>query len=168
MGTVPEGEDGRGAGPHGVCRVHLLSGTHRAPERPDRSTRRDLMAGKIIGGTAGSLTSVLRRRQWWRLPQSFLRARARPPARPAGPDDQAERFHRLRYHLGRGRRAREAGHFERGVDEARQALGLNPSDPWALALLGQCLERQRATDLDGARRAFERAWALDPANGYFV
>jgi hypothetical protein len=35
-------------------------------------------------------------------------------------------------------------------------------------LLGQCLARQRRPDLDGARRALERACALDPANGYFV
>jgi tetratricopeptide (TPR) repeat protein len=163
---VPEGEVGRGAGPHGVCRFDVLSGTHRAPQRPDRSKRRDLMVSTNIGGTAGSLAVVLRQRQWWRLPARFWSVRR--PAQQTGSDDQAERHHRFRYHLGRGRRAREAGRFEHGAAEARKAVALNPGDPWALALLGQCLQQQRATDLDGARRAFERAWALDPTNGYFV
>jgi len=54
------------------------------------------------------------------------------------------------------------------VAEARQAVALYPSDPWALALLGQCLQRQRASDPVGARRALERAWTLDQTNGYFV
>jgi len=37
-----------------------------------------------------------------------------------------------------------------------------------MALLGQCLARQRKPDLDYARRALECARALDPTNGYFV
>jgi hypothetical protein len=78
------------------------------------------------------------------------------------------RSDRFRYHLGRGRRAREVGSFERGVVEARRALALNGGDPWAYALLGQCLQRQRVSDLSGARLALERACALDPGNGYFV
>jgi hypothetical protein len=45
---------------------------------------------------------------------------------------------------------------------------LTPNDPWALALLGQCLQRQCASDLVGARRALERARSLEPTNGYFV
>lgn len=86
----------------------------------------------------------------------------------ANVEDDAERSDQFRYHLGRGRRAREVGRFERGAAEARRALALNGGDPWAFALLGQCLQRKRASDLLGARRALERACALDPGNGYFV
>src|SRR5205814_7187119 len=52
--------------------------------------------------------------------------------------------------------------------EARRAVAANGGDPWAYALLGQCLLRQQQPDLVGARRALERACALDPSNGYFV
>jgi len=82
--------------------------------------------------------------------------------------EQRRRADLMRYHLGRGRRAREAGQYERGADEARLALSSNPRSAWALALLGQCLSRQRRTDLTGARRALEQARLLEPANGYFV
>jgi hypothetical protein len=47
-------------------------------------------------------------------------------------------------------------------------LEWNANDPWVLALLGQCLHRQPDTDLAGARTALEKAWSLDPTNGYFV
>jgi len=82
--------------------------------------------------------------------------------------EQLHSMERLRYHLGRGRLARDAGRFENGVNEARKALDANPQSAWALALLGQCLSRQRRPDLRGARRALERAQALEPTNGYFV
>jgi hypothetical protein len=82
--------------------------------------------------------------------------------------ERQRRLERVRFHLGRGRRAREAGRFEDGAREARRALALNPHDPWSLALLGQCLARQQAPDRGTARRALERARALDPTNGYFV
>jgi predicted Zn-dependent protease len=75
---------------------------------------------------------------------------------------------RARYHLGRGRRARERGRFDAAAREARRALAHQPDDPWAHALLGQTLARQRRPDLPGARRALERACALSPRNGYFV
>jgi len=82
--------------------------------------------------------------------------------------DQMRSMEQLRYHLGRGRLARDAGHFEAGVAEARMALRANPHSAWAFALLGQCLARQRQPDLDGAQRALERAQQLEPTNGYFV
>ncbi len=75
---------------------------------------------------------------------------------------------RVRFHLGRGRRARDAGRYEQGVREAKRALLENAGNPWAYALLGQCLFRQAEPDLAGARLALERACALDPTNGYFV
>jgi hypothetical protein len=81
---------------------------------------------------------------------------------------QLRSMERLRYHLGRGRRARDAGRFEDGAVEARKALAANPQSAWTLALLGQCLSRQRQPDPAGARRALERAQALEPTNGYFV
>ena len=127
------------------------------------------MVGRLFGGMPGSLALVARNAGWW--PRSWRFApplAAHPPASRPEVDEQARRFDRFRYHLGRGRRAREAGRFERGSIEARRALALNPADPWALALLGQCLRQQRPSDLSGARSAFKRAWSLDPTNGYFV
>lgn len=82
--------------------------------------------------------------------------------------DAVQRAATVRYYLGRGRRAREAGRFEAGCSEARRAIDANPGNPWSYALLGQCLLRQRRPDLVEARRALERACALEPANGYFV
>jgi len=82
--------------------------------------------------------------------------------------DTIQRAEIVRYHLGRGRRAREAGQFSFGCTEARRAIDANPGNPWSYALLGQCLARQSHPDLVEARRAFERACALDPSNGYFV
>jgi len=82
--------------------------------------------------------------------------------------DQMHSMERLRYHLGRGRLARDAGRFEDGATEARKAVSANPQSAWALALLGQCLARQRRPDLHAARWALERAQALEPHNGYFV
>jgi len=81
---------------------------------------------------------------------------------------QRLRADRARYHLGRARRARDAGQHPAGAVEARRALALTPANPWALAVLGQCLMRQDTPDLAAARRATEQAWALDPTNGYFV
>lgn len=82
--------------------------------------------------------------------------------------ERRRRLEQHRYHLGRGRRAREAGRFAAGAAEARRAAALRPDDPWALALLGQCLFRQQPADLAGARAALQQAWTLAPANGYFV
>lgn len=78
------------------------------------------------------------------------------------------RTEKVRYHLGRGRRAREAGRFDDGVREATLALRQSARDPWALALLGQCLSRKAQPELTAARRALESACAADPTNGYFV
>ena len=78
------------------------------------------------------------------------------------------RADRARLHLGRGRRAREAGRFEVAAREARRALVQQPTDPWAHALLGQVLLRQRRPNLAAARRELEQACALSPTNGYFV
>lgn len=96
-----------------------------------------------------------------RVVRGARRGHAAPPS-----EDQA--LMRAQYHLGRGRRAREAGQPERGAHEARTAIMLNPRNPWAHALLGQCLMRARAANLDDARQALEQARALDPSNGYFV
>ncbi|MCC7370599.1 MAG: tetratricopeptide repeat protein [Chloroflexi bacterium] len=79
---------------------------------------------------------------------------------------QDRQYRQVQYHLGRGRRAREAGKPALGVLDARRAATLDPANPWAFALLGQCL--LRLGRLADARAALERARALDPANGYFV
>lgn len=81
---------------------------------------------------------------------------------------QRLRTDRSRYHLSRSQRLRDARRYEAAIREARRALALTPSHPWALAVLGQCLLRQQSPDLTAARRVTEQAWALDPTNGYFV
>ena len=93
----------------------------------------------------------------------------RSASRATRPERELQlRSDRVRFHLGRGRRARDAGNYEQGAREARRALLENAGNPWAYALLGQCLFRQADPDLAGARLALERACALDPTNGYFV
>ena len=82
--------------------------------------------------------------------------------------DLSRRAASVRYHLGRGRRAREDGRYEAGAAEARRAITANPGNPWAYSLLGQCLVRRQPPDLIEARRALEHACALCPSNGYFV
>jgi hypothetical protein len=140
-------------GQRGVCRVALLSGTFVLA----RIVRLWHLTAR--GGTGDMLA------QWIsHLDQVVTGARSR--ADHASDDDQLAM--RVQYHLGRGRRAREAGHPEQGVKLARRALALNPNDPWAHALLGQCLLRSRVEDISRARRALDQARSLDPTNGYFV
>ena len=109
----------------------------------------------------------------WRNGSSRPSARGRNVARGMAVYRGAERIareraERARFHLGRGRLAREAGRFEEAAGEARRALVQRPLDPWAHALLGQALLRQRRPYLAEARRALEEACALSPKNGYFV
>jgi predicted Zn-dependent protease len=102
-------------------------------------------------------------------PAGAWNALARRVAHVVGLAPSAERrSERARYHLGRGRRARDRGRFDVGTREARQALRYDPTSAWAHALLGQCLLRQRCVDLAAAQQAIERACALSPTNGYFV
>jgi hypothetical protein len=112
---------------------------------------------------AGPLALLARPRTWWRASWPGLMS-----AEARAMHDTLRNMDRLRYHLGRGRRARDAGRFEDGAAEARKALAANPQSAWALALLGQCLLRQRDPDLPGARRALEQAHLLEATNGYFV
>jgi tetratricopeptide (TPR) repeat protein len=117
-----------------------------------------VISERKLDWVAGPLAHLAR----WRFPWGFMTPEQRALR------DQLRSMDRLRYHLGRGRRAREAGRYEQGAAEARKALEANPQSPWSLALLGQCLARQRRPDLHGARWALERAQALEPMNGYFV
>jgi tetratricopeptide (TPR) repeat protein len=121
------------------------------------------MSDKKLGGSAGHLALVVSGRRWLRSAWASL---ARDDDREGR--DRCDRLDRMRYHLARGRRARDAGLYEAGAVEARKALDENPRNPWAMALLGQCLFRQGWPDLGGARQALERARVLDPTNGYFV
>jgi tetratricopeptide (TPR) repeat protein len=122
----------------------------------------------VVERAAGPLAVLGLPRRW------YLAAKERVwPASAQPVEDHEARarrlaLNRMHYHLGRGRRARDAGRFEEGVAEARKALLVNPQSGWALALLGQCLMHQPQPDLSCARRALERAQALDPTNGYFV
>jgi hypothetical protein len=117
-----------------------------------------VISERKLDWVAGPLVHLAR----WRFSWGVMTPEARAL------QEQMRSMERLRYHLGRGRLARNAGRFEDGAAEARKALDANPQSAWALALLGQCLARQRRPDLRGARWALERAQALEPHNGYFV
>lgn len=106
-------------------------------------------------------------RQWQRRVSWMKQRIGRWQLAPAGADSQQL----AQYYLGRGRRAREAGRVEQGVRDARRAIALAPRNPWAYALLGQCLRRTASNDarqLAEAAHALERARRLAPTNGYFV
>jgi len=120
------------------------------------------MRERLLNLVTGSLAQGAQRGCWSRLRLTS------GPVEDRATRDRRRSAERLRYHLGRGRRAREAGRFACGAAEARKALRENPQSAWALALLGQCLTRQPEPDLAGARRALELAQALAPSNGYFV
>lgn len=105
--------------------------------------------------------------QWIRQLEQMVTGARSEQAGPSSNDQELVQ-RRVQYHLGRGRRAREAGRPARGVQEAHRAIALNPCNPWAHALLGQCLLLTRPADLGEARRSLDRARFLDPTNGYFV
>lgn len=92
----------------------------------------------------------------------------RDSTNPSAEGDTVQADLRAQYHLGRGRRARDTGRPDCGAREARRALAVSPRNPWAYALLGQCLSRSGPSHLDAARKALEQALTLDPTNGYFV
>jgi hypothetical protein len=131
------------------------------------------MPGRWMSSVPGRLAHVVRGRGWGRIGRKQPIATEVSELEPnvgvrSVVSEQEQRQRRVQYHLGRGRRAREAGRFDSGVYEARRALAVNSHNPWALSLLAQCLVQRHEPDLHGARSALERARALDPSNGYFV
>lgn len=73
---------------------------------------------------------------------------------------------RGQFHLGRARRAKDRGHFRVAAREIERALHYDDTSEAYFQVLGQSLLRCEPPDPAGARRAFERAFALNPRNGY--
>ena len=73
---------------------------------------------------------------------------------------------RAQFHLGRARRAKDRGQYREAAREIERALRYDDTSEAYFQVLGQCLLKGSPSDLGGARRAFERAFALNPRNGY--
>jgi Tfp pilus assembly protein PilF len=75
---------------------------------------------------------------------------------------------RGQFHLGRARRAKDRGQYHEAAREIERALKYDDTSETYFQVLGQSLLHQPSRDLAGARRAFERAFALNPRNGYTI
>ena len=75
---------------------------------------------------------------------------------------------RAQFHLGRARRAKDRGQFREAAREIERALRFDDTSEAYFQVLGQCLLHASPPDLAGARRAFERAFGLNPRNGYTI
>jgi Tfp pilus assembly protein PilF len=75
---------------------------------------------------------------------------------------------RAQFHLGRARRAKDRGQYREAAREIERALRYDDTSEAYFQVLGQCLLKQTPPDSVGARRAFERAFALNPRNGYTI
>jgi tetratricopeptide (TPR) repeat protein len=75
---------------------------------------------------------------------------------------------RAQFHLGRARRAKDRGHFREAAREIERALRYDDTSESYFQVLGQSLLKSDPPDPAGARRALERAFALNPRNGYTI
>jgi hypothetical protein len=75
---------------------------------------------------------------------------------------------RAQFHLGRARRARDHGRFGDAAREIERALRFDDTSEAYFLVLGQCHLRDQAHDRAAARAAFERAFSLNPRNGYTI
>jgi tetratricopeptide (TPR) repeat protein len=75
---------------------------------------------------------------------------------------------RGQFHLGRARRAKDRGQYNEAAREIERALKYDDTSETYFQVLGQCLLNRATPDAAGARRALERAFALNPRNGYTI
>ena len=75
---------------------------------------------------------------------------------------------RGQFHLGRARRAKDRGQFRDAACEIERALRFDDTSETYFQVLGQCLLKGIPADRAGARRALERAFAINPRNGYTI
>jgi len=75
---------------------------------------------------------------------------------------------RARFHLGRARRAKDQGKYSEGAREIERALSYDDTSEAYFQVLGQCHLRKAKPDLLAARSALERAFSLNPRNGYTI
>jgi tetratricopeptide (TPR) repeat protein len=75
---------------------------------------------------------------------------------------------RAQFHLGRARRAKDRGRYEEAAREIERALQYDDTSEAYFQVLGQCHLRGRPANLAAARWALERAFAINPRNGYTI
>ena len=75
---------------------------------------------------------------------------------------------RAQFHLGRARRAKDRGQYREAAREIERALRYDDTSEAYFQVLGQCRLKLASSDRAGARRAFERAFALNPRNTYTI
>jgi tetratricopeptide (TPR) repeat protein len=75
---------------------------------------------------------------------------------------------RAQFHLGRARRAKDRGRYREAAREIERALRFDDSSEAYFLVLGQCFLNGSPRDLSAARRALERALAINPRNGYTI
>jgi tetratricopeptide (TPR) repeat protein len=113
---------------------------------------------------------------WQRLLSPPDRAHRLPEARAAihRYDPIAERLQwtrcrdRAQYHLGRARRAKDRGQYRDAAREIERALQYDDTRESYFQVLGQCYRNSTPPESARARWALERAFALNPRNGYTI
>ena len=75
---------------------------------------------------------------------------------------------RAKFHLGRARRAKDRGQYGAAAREIERALRYDDTSEAYFQVLGQCHLHGTPRDLPAARAALERAFALNPRNGYTI
>jgi tetratricopeptide (TPR) repeat protein len=75
---------------------------------------------------------------------------------------------RGQFHLGRARRAKDRGNFRGAAREIARGLQFDDTSEAYFQVLGQCHLHDSPADFSAARRALERAFALNPRNGYTI
>jgi tetratricopeptide (TPR) repeat protein len=84
-------------------------------------------------------------------------------------EDFAARAHcrdRARFHLGRARRAKDRGDYRAAAREIERALSYDDTSEAYFQVLGQCHLHGPPPSPAAARCALERAFVLNPHNGY--
>jgi tetratricopeptide (TPR) repeat protein len=75
---------------------------------------------------------------------------------------------RAQFHLGRARRAKDRDRYQEAAREIERALRYDDTSEAYFQVLGQCRLRGTPRDLRAARQALERAFAINPRNGYTI
>jgi tetratricopeptide (TPR) repeat protein len=75
---------------------------------------------------------------------------------------------RAQFHLGRARRAKDHGRFDDAAREIERALRFDDTSEAYFLVLGQCHLGRKDPNWQAARAAFERAFSINPRNGYTI
>jgi tetratricopeptide (TPR) repeat protein len=75
---------------------------------------------------------------------------------------------RAQFHLGRARRFKDRGRYRDAAREIERALRYDDTSEAYFQVFGQCSLRDEPRDPAAARWALERAFSLNPRNGYTI